>query len=263
MLNKKKESKKKMVVAFSMLPFAIQASVLGAEATQSRMVVNNGMISDNRLGSGYQVNRDEAQFVNENGERETEVKAYISPTISISIPKTINISTETKEAEYEINVKGDIGSNTTISVHPFKEKPRDFVLLEIEQGNQTTDGILSLLGDKNEELEQSETSMLSKSSEKLESGEKPIETSPFDEEDEMWNKFYMYEKSNSEIKKAPVLATITQEEYIWNFQDVCAENGTSKVGTVSAPDLSSGDWNGIMNFRIKVITSQRVLDLLG
>lgn len=48
-----------------------------------------------------------------------------------------------------------------------------------------------------------------------------------------------------------VMATVTQAEDTWKFEDV-TEEGTSKTGTIEAQGLHRGDWTGTLTFDIKM-----------
>lgn len=61
--------------------------------------------------------------------------------------------------------------------------------------------------------------------------------------------FYMVEQAVN--KKADVAADVTQKETEWTSIEV-TPTGTSKKGSVSAPDLTSGKWQGTFMFNIKL-----------
>lgn len=61
--------------------------------------------------------------------------------------------------------------------------------------------------------------------------------------------FYMVEQAVN--KKADVAASVTQKETEWTSAEV-TPTGTSKKGSVSAPDLTSGKWQGTFMFNIKL-----------
>lgn len=62
--------------------------------------------------------------------------------------------------------------------------------------------------------------------------------------------FYMVEQTVN--KKDDVVATVTQEDMEWASVEV-TQTGTSKEGSVSAPELTSGKWQGTLVFGISFI----------
>ena len=62
--------------------------------------------------------------------------------------------------------------------------------------------------------------------------------------------FDMVDKGTVGTRKANVEATVTQAETIWTSAQVCAENGTTKKGNISALGLTSGTWEGTFTFNI-------------
>lgn len=60
--------------------------------------------------------------------------------------------------------------------------------------------------------------------------------------------FKMKDISGSSNPKEDVVATITQDSISWNWEE--ASNKVEKVGKVSAPKLSAGNWEGNFNFTI-------------
>jgi len=61
--------------------------------------------------------------------------------------------------------------------------------------------------------------------------------------------FYMSDKSIHQ--KKDVVANVTQESTEWSALEV-TESGTTKKGTISAQDISYGDWSGNLIFMIKL-----------
>lgn len=62
--------------------------------------------------------------------------------------------------------------------------------------------------------------------------------------------FDMVDKGTVGTRKSNVKATVTQAETIWTSAQVCAENGTTKKGNISALGLTSGTWEGTFTFNI-------------
>lgn len=62
--------------------------------------------------------------------------------------------------------------------------------------------------------------------------------------------FYMHDQSTKNTK-ADVVATVTHNKDTWNFEDA-ANAYTETNNSVSAPDLSSGEWKGTFTFNINL-----------
>lgn len=119
-------------------------------------------------------------------QRSTLVTCEVGAYFDVSIPKTVQLSPETKSASYSITVKGEIPLDDNVSVSP-KDDIADM------------DGI----------------------------------------------NFYM---SKDTARNADVPATVSQDGTAWNYDEVL--EGAAKNGSISAPGLTPGSWEGNLVFEI-------------
>lgn len=165
----------------------------------SNVIINESSMDDMDIAavsdtnSNLSTNTDtEAEWTtNENNLTEIEVSYKQASNYSVLIPKTITLDAK-KQAEYAIEVTGDIDTNQRVYVSP------------VDAINNT------------ENID-----------------------------------FYMKDQNG---KKSDVVATITQNKFYWNSEEV--NNGYKETNnSISAPDLTSGTWKGTFQVEIKLQSS--------
>ena len=79
-----------------------------------------------------------------------------------------------------------------------------------------------------------------------------VSVNPIDEKTDVEGiNFTFVDQSKGATTKADVVASVTQDKTSWSFSDL----STVGNGTISAPALSAGTWNGVLTFEIGLTTA--------